>query len=172
MKPEANRDKLIWDFVDGMCNAADKERVEKLIREDPSWRYAYEEIASLQRLLKSGELEQPSLRFVQNTMEAIAREQLAPSTKKYLNHTIIYGIGFLFLVSIGGLLLYGMNMIDWTATSGSGGSNLPNIKVPSLDYSKYFNPKILKWILIGDILLALWLVDGLIRREKMKPVMH
>ncbi len=48
-------------------------------------------------------------------MDEIARYQVAPATKSYINKNIIRGIGAFFLSLITGLLIYIFAQVKWSS---------------------------------------------------------
>src|SRR5215208_1057539 len=126
----------IWDYIDGLANEGERSSIEKLIAENTEWRVKYQELLEVHQLINSTELEHPSLRFTKNVMEEIAKYQIAPAAKNYINNRIIGGIGLFFLILIGGFLIYGIGQIDWSAASDSKSSF--GIDLNKVDYGKMF----------------------------------
>lgn len=60
---------LIWRFIDGDCDEAEKATITKRLEEDPTFRQVLEESQLLDRAFADLELEQPSMRFTTNVME-------------------------------------------------------------------------------------------------------
>ena len=84
----------MWDYIDGNCNEKEKSFIEQLIETNPEWKAKYQELLEVHQLMQTSlELDEPSLRFRQNVMEEIAKYQIAPATKSYINKNIIRGIG-------------------------------------------------------------------------------
>src|SRR3981081_1327101 len=103
----------LWDYIDGLTPVNEKSSIEKLISENMEWKTKYHELLELRSLINSAELEEPSLRFTKNVMEGIAKYNIAPATKKYINNKIIWGITIFFLAAITGFLIYGIGQINW-----------------------------------------------------------
>lgn len=107
-------------------------------------------------LLKSSELEAPSMRFSKNVMEEISKLHIAPATKNYINNKIIWGIGFFFIALLIGLLVYGFGQMEWT--SGSESSISKNIN--KIDFSKFFNNSFVNAFMMINVILGLFLLDN------------
>ncbi|HET9431315.1 MAG TPA: hypothetical protein VFO70_09060 [Chitinophagaceae bacterium] len=153
----------LWNYIDGTLNTAEKTTIEQLLEADSSWKEKYRELLEINQLLKSSELEVPSLRFGKNVMEEIAKLQIAPATGSYINNKIIWGIGIFFVTLIIGFLVYGFGQIDWTAGESSTISN----QLGKVDFNKFFNNDWVNAFMMINVVLALFLLDNILR-NKMK----
>ena len=99
-------------------------------------------------------------------MEEIARYQIAPATKTYINKRIIWGLAAFFITMVVGLLIYGIGQVDW---SSSGGTKLP-VDISKVDYSKFFNNTYVSVFMMINVVLGLVLLDRYftIRKNKIK----
>jgi len=147
----------LWEYIDGFSSAAEKSIVETLIRENQQWRNLYQELLQVNSSLANMDLEQPSMRFTKNVMEEIAKFQIAPATKAYINNKVIFGIVAFFVLSIVGFLVYGMGQIDWTVTSQS--QSPIGIDLSKVDYSKMFNNTVMNLFMMLNAVLGLMLLD-------------
>jgi hypothetical protein len=111
---EQEMEQRLWDYIDGTSQPAEKTAVSQLISEDPVWKLGYEELVSIQAMLQKEDLEMPPLRFTKNVMEEIAKYQVAPATKSYINKNVIRGIMAFFLVMLTGLIIYLLGEMHWT----------------------------------------------------------
>lgn len=143
----------LWDYIDGISSEATT--VEKLIAENGEWRAKYNELLDLQSLVQSVELEEPSLRFTRNVMEEIARTQIAPAAKTYINNKIIWGIASFFLTVILGFLMYGLSQLDWS----SGAGDTHSLDFTRVDYNKMFNNTFVNLFMMLNVVLGLMLLD-------------
>src|ERR1700730_6302252 len=98
----------LWNYIDGIASAEEKSAIEQLLQSNLEWQRKYRELLDVHQLLHAIELEEPSLRFTRNVMEEIAKHQIAPATKSYINKKIIYGIGGFFVTMIIGFIIYGL----------------------------------------------------------------
>ena len=89
MNEQQNFEKQLWDYIDGLSSPEEKTSIEKLLQSNIEWKNKYHELLEVQELLRSSEMEQPSMRFTKNVMEEIAKFHIAPATKNYINKRII-----------------------------------------------------------------------------------
>ena len=166
MNTKENIEDRLWDYIDGVISNAERSTIEKLLEADQEWRQKYGELVEAHKLMQSAELEQPSMRFAKNVMEEIARYQIAPATKSYINKRIIWGLAAFFITMVVGLLIYGIGQVDW---SSSGGTKLP-VDMSKVDYSKFFNNTYVSVFMMINVVLALVLLDRYftIRKNKIK----
>jgi hypothetical protein len=104
-----DQDELIWKYIDGHCDLAEKAAFEQLLTTDPSFKKAFEERQVLDQGFQSLTLEEPSMRFTTNVMENLpllyqklpARQLLGPVWIKAFWTSLSFlmvsalGIGFL-----------------------------------------------------------------------------
>ena len=166
MNTKENIEDRLWDYIDGVSSNEEKSTIEKLLEADQEWRQKYGELLEAHKLMQSAELEQPSMRFAKNVMEEIARYQIAPATKSYINKRIIWGLAAFFIIMVVGLLIYGIGQVDW---SSSGGTKLP-VDMSKVDYSKFFNNTYVSVFMMINVVLGLVLLDRYftIRKNKIK----
>ncbi|MBS1665045.1 MAG: hypothetical protein JST68_28630 [Bacteroidetes bacterium] len=128
MNTQQQIEERLWDYIDGLSSPAEISAVESLIAENREWQEKYRELLNIHQALHTSELETPSMRFTKNVMEEIARYQVAPATKTYINKNVIRGIGAFFLSMITGLLVFCLSQLKW-----SSGSSKPLVQLPSID---------------------------------------
>ena len=155
---EYNMEDRLWDYIDGSGNAEEKSFVEQLIATQEAWRKKYHELLDVHQLMSTSlELDEPSMRFSQNVMEEIAKYQITPATKTYINKKVIYGIGIFFVAMIAGMLIYGLGQINW---SDSGSSNdLLSKYSNKVDFSKFFNNTYTTIFMMINVVMGLMLLD-------------
>lgn len=154
----------LWEYIDGISE--EPAVIEKLIAENAEWRAKYAELMEVHELVKSVELEQPPMRFTRNVMEEIARLQIAPATREYINKKIIWGIGAFFLTAILGFLIYGLSQINWSA--GGGSTNPTGIDFTTVDYSRMFNNSFVNLFMMINVVLGLMLLDRYLAMKRKK----
>ena len=164
METQRNMDERLWDYIDGQSSIDEKSSIEKLLQSNSEWRQKYHELLEAHKLFQSSELEEPSLRFTKNVMEEIAKYQIAPATKAYINNKIIWGIGIFFITLIIGFLIYGFGQVDWNA---SGDNKLP-IDISKVDYGKFFNNTYVNVFMMINVVLGLMLLDRYLAAKKKK----
>ena len=157
-------DAQLWEYIDGMGEAAERNLTEQLIRENQEWRSRYQELLEVHQSIGLTELEQPSLRFTKNVMEEIAKYQIAPATRAYINNRIIWGIGLFFITMIIGFLVYGVAQIDWSAASDS--KSTLGVDLGKVDYSRMFNSAYMNVIMMMNVILGLFLLDRYLANKK------
>jgi len=156
----------LWEYIDGMSTADERNVVETLIRDNAEWRALYQELLQVNQSLADIDLEQPSLRFTKNVMEKIAKYHIAPATKTYINNKIIWGIAAFFVLSIVGFLIYGIGQIDWSVSANS---NSPlSIDLSKLDYGKMFNSSVMNIFMMVNAVLGLMLLDRYFGNKRKK----
>jgi hypothetical protein len=130
MHTEENMEDRLWDFIDGLSSPVEKTAVEALIAANAEWMRKYKELLDVHQLMSSSQLDEPSMRFTRNVMEEIARYQVAPATKTYINKNVIRGIGAFFLSMITGLIVFFIIQVKLSSGSTKAG---PDVKLPSFD---------------------------------------
>lgn len=156
MPTEQHMEEQLWNYIDGLCNEAEKEMITRMIAGELVWRNKYQELLDIHQLMHhSLELEAPSMRFTQNVMESIAVHQITPATKNYINKKIIYGIGGFFLVMIAAILVYAFAQVNWTATDSSNSF----LAKYNFNYSKFLNSTYLSLFMMANMILGLVLLD-------------
>jgi magnesium-transporting ATPase (P-type) len=113
-------------------------------------------------MLKSTELDSPSMRFTRNVMEEIARLHIAPATKNYINNKIIWGIGFFFITLLVGFLVYGFGQMDWS----SGENSTLSENLHKVDLSKFFNNTWVTVFMMINVVLGLVLLDNYLSNKR------
>ncbi|MBE7173341.1 MAG: hypothetical protein INR73_22400 [Williamsia sp.] len=153
----------LWSYIDGFSTEADKAEVEDLLKRDTLWKDTYHELLSVQQLLHSAELEEPSMRFTRNVMEEIAKLHIAPAAKTYINKNIVYGLGIFFTVMIAGLLVFAAVLIGSSTTTSSAAFHT---NLDKFDWGKLFDSVYLKIFLMVNTVLVLMLVDKYLSGKK------
>jgi len=156
MNNKHNMEEILWNFIDGSISTDERSVIEKLLETDAAWKAKYHELLEVNELLKSSELETPSMRFSKNVMEEISRLHVAPAARSYINKKIIWGIAFFFIVVMIGFLAYGFGQMDWN--SGSDSSISKNLS--KIDLSKFFSNTWVNVFMMINVVLGLFLLDN------------
>jgi magnesium-transporting ATPase (P-type) len=158
----------LWEYIDGFSDATEKAAVEKLIAENGEWKARYSELLLLHQLTGMTGLEEPSLRFTQNIMEEIARHQIAPATKTYINKRIIWGIAAFFITIIAGFLVYAISQVNWSETKSDG--TIGGVDLTRINYGAVFNNTFVNIFMMLNVLLGLMFLDRYLaaRRREMR----
>ena len=167
MHEQHHIDDRLWDYIDGISSEEEKRFVEELIATQQEWRDQYHALLDAHRLMaQSLELDEPSLRFTQNVMEAIAHHQIAPATKTYTDKRIIRGIGLFFGTMLIGFLVYGISRISWTSGTGVTGSWLDSLPSPKIQWGLFFNNTYVNVFMMVNVVLGLMLLNMYLERKK------
>ena len=164
MKEQHDIEQQLWEYIDGISSTEEKSAIEKLLETNLEWKNKYHELLQVSQLLKSSELEHPSMRFTQNVMDTIAKYHIAPATKQYLNNRVIWGIGIFFLTMIIGFLVYGLGQVNWE--SGEAGKNSLGVDLPKMDISKFFNNNWVNGFMMVNIVIGLALLDRVLANKR------
>ena len=164
---ELNIEDRLWDYIDGRSNTEETSFVEQLIATQEAWRTKYQELLEVHQLLNTSlDLDEPSMRFSQNVMEEIAKYQITPATKTYINKKVIYGIGIFFLAMIAGMLVYGLGQINWTDSSGVSNDILTKYNPGKIDFSKFFNNTYTTIFMMVNVVMGLMLLDMYLGKKR------
>ncbi|MGE5518796.1 MAG: hypothetical protein ACM3VS_02635 [Candidatus Dadabacteria bacterium] len=165
---EFQMEEKLWEYIDGTLSSSELPLIDQLVKSNAEWIAKYHELLEINDLLHNSELEQPSLRFTKNVMEEIARTQIAPATKEYINNKIIVGIAAFFITVITSFIIYGISQINWSA-SGSD-SNLLGIDFKEVDYSVIFDNQFVNIFLMLNVVLGLMLLDRFLNSKRKKMI--
>ena len=173
MNTEAPMEDRLWDYIDGHAASAERSAIEELLATNRQWQEKYSELLNIHRLLDASELDAPSMRFTRNVMEEIARFQVAPATKTYINKNIIRGIGAFFLTLILGFTAFILAQIKWNSATPSGrpiiNPNLGFDKLNTIDLSKAanaVNPAYITAFMLVAVVMMFVLLDIYLQRKK------
>ena len=157
---------LLWEYIDGQISRTEMEAVNRRILENSEWRIKYEELKTIHALLQKNELDMPSLRFTKNVMEEIAKYQVAPATKNYINKNVIRGITAFFLIMIGGLFIYFLGQLHWSGDPS--GSLIPayTLDARKLSWGKLLNNTYVNIFIGINVILGLILIDKYMQGKK------
>lgn len=165
-KPE-NIDERLWEYLEGAGNAEDRLFIEQLIASNGEWKARYQELLELQDLLSHRlELEEPSMRFTRNIMEAISIHHIAPAAKSYINKRIVWGIAGFFICTIIGFLIAAFAQVHWTGGSANDSSFINKINFDKVDNSRFFSSTYATIFMMINVVLSLVLLDMYLRKRK------
>lgn len=156
----------LWNYIDGTCSPADQETIARLIEQDEAYAQKYQELLALNQEFAKMELDEPPMAFTYNVMETIRTENAMQPLKANIDKRIILGIAIFFAVTILALLTFTFANIHISGINISAADiKLPaGVKLPSTN--SLFSGPVLKWFLIFDVVLALFLTDAYLRRKK------
>lgn len=154
----------LWEYIDGLCDQHEMERISNLIATEELWRMTYNDLLTAHKAIQSQlELEQPGLRFSKNVMDAVAVVPIAPATKKYINTRIIQAIAAVFILMLVTLLGYAFAHAQWNGASNYDWRKTISSSLPSTPVSFGLMSKT---AILINLVLALVLIDKLIRHRK------
>jgi len=163
-----NIEEKLWDYIDGRCTPAEQKTITELIDNDAGVHAKFEELLNVNTSFAAMDLDEPSMAFTYNVMEAIRTENARVPLKAAINKRIIKGIGMFFTITLLALLVLVFTSVKW---SGQGLSvNLTaNFKMPAINYS---DAKIIvQAFVFFDVVLGLYLFDAYLRKKRAaKPV--
>ena len=167
---EAQMEERLWDYIDGLSSSQEKTFIEELIATQEAWRHKYQQLLQTHQLVQHNlELDEPSMRFTQNVMEEIARMQIAPATKTYIDKKIIYGIGGFFAIMIVGLLVFTLGQLNWGSSGGSDATGkLLTDYSQKLEWGKLFNNTYTNVFIMVNAVLGLLLLDVYLGKKRKK----
>lgn len=154
----------LWEYIDGSCPINDMQRISILIERNTLWKQKYDELSALHTSFSTNvELEQPSMRFTANVMDAVAATHVAPATKKYINKSIIRGIAAVFFVML--TAIFGYALFSVHPTTGTT-SMLPKLDTSKFNLSHVINSETIMIIVAINIVIGLVFLDSILRRKK------
>jgi len=162
MNEQQNLERQLWDYIDGLSSGEERTSIEKLLQSNSEWKDKYQELLEVQRLLQSSDLELPSMRFTKNVMEEIAKFQIAPAAKNYINKRIIWGIGSFFITVILAFLIYGFAQMDWNFEDNS----KPIVDFSKFNYGRIFNSNLVNVFMMINVVLGLVLLDRVLANKR------
>ena len=155
-----NIEEKLWDYIDGICTADEKKAISLLIETDKAYKDKYDELLQLNNEFVNMELDEPSMPFAYNVMEAIRAEQAEKPLKTTINSYIIKGITAFFILSITGLFFATFSTIDWSASTETANS----LQFPNID--SLLNGKVLTIFLFFDTVIGLLFLDTYLRKRR------
>ena len=161
----------LWDYIDGLSSPEERSVIQTLIAENIEWQRKYKELLNIHQMVGDTELDAPSMRFTKNVMEEIARYQVAPATKTYINKNIIRSIGGFLLAMIAGFFVYCLGKFKW---SGDASPSLPagydlnkiNTEIESFNWGRIFNSAYTGIFMMVLVILGLVMLDMYLQRKK------
>lgn len=159
----------LWEYIDGKSSTDEKAVIDLLLAENQVWQSKFEELTAVHTILREEELDMPSLRFTKKVMEEIAKYQVAPATKDYINKNLVRGIAAFFMVMITGLLIYVISHLHWTVYSSDKFPQKYHFDVDKLNWGKMLNNTYVNIFMGINVILALILVDRYVQGKKNTP---
>jgi hypothetical protein len=152
----------LWNYIDGTCTPNEQAAITQLIATNDVYQKKYAELLQLNADFTNIELDEPSMAFTYNVMETIRAETALKPLKSAINKWVIWGISAFFLVTICTLLIFVLASTNWQQ-SGHVSANLPQFSMPSIQ--QYINSNVIRGFLMFDMVLALYVLDGYLRKK-------
>ena len=150
----------LWDYIDGTCTSDEQKAISLLIATDKIYKDKYDDLLRLNNEFVNMELDEPSMPFAYNVMEAIRAEQAEKPLKTTINSYIIKGIAAFFILTITGLFFATFSTIDWSASTETANS----LQFPNID--SLLNGKVLTIFLFFDTVIGLLFLDTYLRKRR------
>ena len=162
MEPNEEIELQLWEYIDGTCTGADKERIALFIANDAVWREKFDTLTALHiDIEEMMEIKQPSMRFTKNVMEAVSRAHIAQPTKTYINRSIIRGIAAFFIAAITIMLTYTFTTTRWSSHESAISSSWGLSRLGG-----FMSSPVINVVIAINVVLLLVLVDTLLRRKR------
>jgi hypothetical protein len=161
-----NIEEQLWNYIDGTCTADERSAISKLIASDEAVRLKYNELLALNKEFATMELDEPSMAFTYNVIEAIRTEQALVPLKAAINKRIIMGIALFLVITLTGFLVFAFTKMDFASLGSVNiGVKVPaNFKMPEV--STHFSKPLVEGFMFFDVVLGLFLFDAYLRRKK------
>ncbi|RFZ92182.1 hypothetical protein D0C36_12120 [Mucilaginibacter conchicola] len=150
----------LWNYIDGTCPPEEQLAIEQLIATDDVYRKKYDELLRLNSELDMAEMDEPSMGFTYNVMQAIRAEHSLQPLKSRIDGRVIWGIAAFFIITISALLVYAFSTVNWSAGNTV---NIP-VKVDATKLTGIFSGPVGKGFLFFDVVMGLFLLDHYLRR--------
>lgn len=153
---------LLWDYIDNRLTPAERAEVETLLASDAALREQYAELLEVHATIAESGIDEPSLRFTKNVMEAIADQSIAPATPTYVNKKIIRGITIALLSLLGATFAYVLVLLKLTPSKDNNFKlDIPQVTIPAV----HLDPYLSVFIFIA-LLSAFFWIDTLRQRKR------
>jgi anti-sigma factor RsiW len=152
----------LWNYLDGSCSPEEHEAISQLIATDQTYQQKYQELLAFNQELENMELDAPPMAFTYNVMEAIRTEEASKPLKANIDHRIIKAIAAFFIGTIAVLLI--IALANSHADNVHETVQIPvKVHLPAL--TNYISAPVMKSFLFFDVVLALFLFDGYLRKK-------
>ena len=149
----------LWDYIDGNLNETQLKSIREKIESDISVKLQYEELLNLNIAFGEMELDEPSMSFTRNVMEAVALQPAPISLKTKVDSRIIFSIAAFFVLSI--LAMLGYIIYNTTFVM----PDFSKYFVANLNLKKVLTPVALYLFIGVDLILGLIFMDYILRKK-------
>lgn len=157
----------LQQYLDGTLTNTELVEVSSKLEKDLEWQQAFEKLTELDGLLKDdSQLMQPSMRFTQNVMEAVAPLSVAKPSVSLLPRNI-----FIFsLILLGSALLTSIVLLirntNFASGYGKSSINLPQVSLPNFSWSILQNDQALMIMGMTMILMLLVMAEMFLSKRR------
>jgi hypothetical protein len=155
----------LWNYIDGTCTSEEQQAISMLIDTDELYKQKYNELIQLNADFGAMELDEPSMAFTYNVMEAIRAENALKPLKARVDTRIIWGIGGFFVISITALLIFVLASINWHQTGNASTLQMPKVDLNLPKISDIFSGNVMRGFILFDLVLALFVFDTFLRKK-------
>lgn len=163
MQPEEIEIQL-WDYIDGTCSDADRERISLMISTDSAWKQQYIELLAMHSIMQTDLKPMPvGKAFTGNVMKQLA-PAAKPATKRLLNFSI-KAVACFFIVAVVGLSIYAIINTDWNFTTQATSVHLPELDLALPESNFNISSSGVAIAGFSAVVLLLMMADNLFRKR-------
>ena len=155
----------LWSYIDGTCTPEDVQNISRLIASDESVRLKYQELLAFDKEFAAMELDEPSMAFTYNVIEAIRTQEAMVPLKTRVNKRIILGIVLFFVVSLTGFLVYALSQMDISSAKVPDIVSKVSVNVKLPQVNTHISKPLVEGFMFFDVVLGLYLFDKYLRRK-------
>ncbi|EHQ26834.1 hypothetical protein [Mucilaginibacter paludis] len=152
----------LWNYIDGSCSVEEQQAIGILIESNEAYKLKFDELLKLNAEFAAIELDEPSMAFTYNVMEAIRTETAQQPLKAAIDKRIIRIISAFFVIAIAFILIAAFSSVNWSAVQG-GNYQFSGVKIPQLQ--NYLSATVVKGFICFDVVLGLVLLDSYLRKK-------
>ncbi|WP_457130113.1 hypothetical protein [Mucilaginibacter sp. HD30] len=149
----------LWQYIDGTCSDDERLAIAALIENDAAWHTAFTKMLELDNSIAEISLDEPSMAFSYNVMEAIRAQEASKPLKTTINTYVVGAIAGFFIAAIIGVLALIFSQGRLSIANSPVDVSLPDLSVPVIS-------SVLRVFFYADVILLLFLVDTFLRRRK------
>ncbi|MGN6396247.1 MAG: hypothetical protein ACTHMI_11825 [Mucilaginibacter sp.] len=155
----------LWSYIDGTCTPEDMQNISRLIASDESVRLKYQELLAFDKEFAAMELDEPSMAFTYNVIEAIRTQEAMVPLKTRVNKRIILGIVLFFVISLTGFLVYALSQMDISSARVPDIVSKVSVNVKLPQVNTHISKPLVEGFMFFDVVLGLYLFDKYLRRK-------
>lgn len=157
----------IWDYIDGNGTTESLAATAANIETDPVYATLYEELLAVHQQLASIDLEEPSMSFSRNVMEAVKTAPAPVRLRTRVDKRIIYAFATFFIAAIAVMVTY---ILSGVRINPAAPELHIDLRATASALRTAINPTVIKIFLFVDMLLAFVYLDILLRRRRKSAI--